>query len=235
MIRFVPSHRPAQEPILTFGGLLWRCCRTCAAGQKLRTEEVRLVTPSANDVLSLTKLLKCTFVFAGMRQRNPLFDDFSRADMNGAEGEDFEDETDGGNGATCGMFGSLLWSQADLLGSAIGTSSSSSRAGKRELTRNRESQRVDGGENKHGSEAGGQSHSIHSSNNKESKEHSLVQGLKPMRDKYLLGVLAKMSAPIAQMFPELEGYTGACNPCFLFLRNLLFSFLIILLCSRCAI
>ncbi len=162
------------------------------------------------------KIIKCTYVFTGRRHMSPLVDDFSSADINGAKGEDLEDEIDGGNnGATCGMFGSLLWSQADLLGSAIATSSSSSRAGKRELTRNRESQRGDGG-NEPGSEAGGPSHSILSSSNRESKEHSLVQGLKPMRDKYLLGVLAKMSAPIAQMFPELEGYTGACNPCFLF-------------------
>ena len=141
-----------------------------------------------------------------MRLRDPLVDDFSGTGINGAENEVFDDESNGGSGA-CGMFGSLLWSQADLLGSAVSSSysSSSSRAGKRELTRSRESQRVEGEEeNTHNS-------GNIKSNSKESKEHSLVQGLKPMRDKYLLGVLAKMSAPIAQMFPELEGYTGTCK------------------------
>ena len=160
-----------------------------------------------------------------MRLRDPLVDDFSGAGIDGAENEDFDVESDGGSGA-CGMFGSLLWSQADLLGSAVSSSysSSSSRAGKRELTRSRESQRVEGEEeNPHNSGAGESSHSSNiKSNSKESKEHSLVQGLKPMRDKYLLGVLAKMSAPIAQMFPELEGYTGTCNATPLFAHKFLF-------------
>lgn len=153
-----------------------------------------------------------THIRVGMTLRDSFVDDFSGAGIDGAEDEDFDDESNGGRGA-CGMFGSLLWSQADLLGSAVSSSysSSSSRAGKRELTRSRESQRAEGVEDDN-SGAGESSHSSNiKSNSKESKEHSLVQGLKPMRDKYLLGVLAKMSAPIAQMFPELEGYTGTCK------------------------
>jgi len=39
-------------------------------------------------------------------------------------------------------------------------------------------------------------------------EHNAIQGLKPIRDRYLLITLSKMSAPIMQMFPELEGFTG---------------------------
>jgi len=32
--------------------------------------------------------------------------------------------------------------------------------------------------------------------------------MRPIRDRYLLITLSKMSAPIMQMFPELEGFTG---------------------------
>lgn len=40
------------------------------------------------------------------------------------------------------------------------------------------------------------------------EDHYLVQGLKPFRDRYLIISLSKMTAPIMQMFPELEGFTG---------------------------
>jgi hypothetical protein len=39
-------------------------------------------------------------------------------------------------------------------------------------------------------------------------EHDAIVGMRPMRDRYLLITLSKMSAPIMQMFPELEGFTG---------------------------
>lgn len=39
-------------------------------------------------------------------------------------------------------------------------------------------------------------------------DYKLVTGLKPLRDRYLITALNRMSAPIHQMFPELEGYTG---------------------------
>ena len=37
----------------------------------------------------------------------------------------------------------------------------------------------------------------------------LVGGLKPLRDRYLAGALSRMTAPVLQMFPEMEGYTAA--------------------------
>jgi len=40
-------------------------------------------------------------------------------------------------------------------------------------------------------------------------EHDAIQGMRPIRDRYLLITLSKMSAPIMQMFPELEGFTAA--------------------------
>ena len=36
----------------------------------------------------------------------------------------------------------------------------------------------------------------------------LVAGLRPFRDRYLVGVLGRMTQPILQMFPEVDGYTG---------------------------
>jgi hypothetical protein len=40
-------------------------------------------------------------------------------------------------------------------------------------------------------------------------EGGLLSGLRPIRDRYLLGALSKMNAPILQMFPDLDGYTAA--------------------------
>ena len=39
-------------------------------------------------------------------------------------------------------------------------------------------------------------------------EGGLVGGLKPLRDRYLTGSLSRMTGPVLQMFPEMEGYTG---------------------------
>lgn len=41
------------------------------------------------------------------------------------------------------------------------------------------------------------------------QERGLLEGLRPMRDRYLIGVFSRITAPIQQMFPELEGYTSA--------------------------
>lgn len=160
--------------------------------------------------------------------RDPLVDEFV-TDVGAAEGGDFDETMEGGGGGgSCGMFGSLLWSQADLLGSSFGPTSSS-RTSNRDLTRDRGSRSLEDGDgdfnNRANSdvEAAGSSSSGSNISSKESKEHSLVQGLKPMRDKYLLAVLAKMSAPIAQMFPELEGYTG--KSCVMTVVSLFFSLL----------
>lgn len=37
---------------------------------------------------------------------------------------------------------------------------------------------------------------------------SLTSGLKPLKDSYLISSQSNLNAPIFQMFPELEGYTG---------------------------
>ena len=40
-------------------------------------------------------------------------------------------------------------------------------------------------------------------------ELALVLALAPMKERYLASCLAKITSPINQMFPELEGYTAA--------------------------
>ena len=41
-------------------------------------------------------------------------------------------------------------------------------------------------------------------------EAGLVGGLKPFRDRYLAGALSRMTGPVLQMFPEMDGYSGGC-------------------------
>jgi hypothetical protein len=205
----------------------------------------------------------------------------SDADFEDAYGTDDEDDDDddedevaaAGQGAVAGsgMFGSLAWSQEDLLGTLGGLKSSSGAAVSTSSTRcagrgaslsrrtgtsrntstgtssandrnNRSSSgrwRASGASraaasasastsaaSASDSQASQQQHRGESENSvvqaaaSQSQgqgqgqggggktDHSLVLGLKPMRDKFLLVALSRMSAPIAQMFPELEGYTG---------------------------
>jgi hypothetical protein len=40
-------------------------------------------------------------------------------------------------------------------------------------------------------------------------DHPLITGLKPFHDRYMVSVLERMNIPITQMFPELDGYTAA--------------------------
>lgn len=42
-----------------------------------------------------------------------------------------------------------------------------------------------------------------------SGEAGLLPSLVPLRDRYLLSALSRMTAPVLQMFPEVEGYTAA--------------------------
>jgi hypothetical protein len=39
--------------------------------------------------------------------------------------------------------------------------------------------------------------------------NGLIAGLKPLKDRYLASTLARMTSPVLQMFPEMEGYTSA--------------------------
>jgi hypothetical protein len=110
-------------------------------------------------------------------------------------------DTDLSEAATrpAGMFGSLLWSPNDLLASASGGRGSSRPAFPQRSHPINEAQSTDSAILGVGASE---------RNSVREKEHCLVQGLRPMRDKYLVLALQRMSAPIAQMFPELEGYTG---------------------------
>ena len=132
------------------------------------------------------------------------------------EDDGFGDESNGGDdgaeeaGGACGMFGSLMWSQNDLLGSAFGPTSSAFSVSAAQSKRDAASRSAKHRNTNSNFDSEDQSPvgDGASSVSRDPKEHSLVLGLKPMRDKYLVTALARMSAPIAQMFPELEGYTG---------------------------
>ena len=124
-----------------------------------------------------------------------------------------------GSAVALGMFGSLCWGKDDLLGTHGRHYYSPAAAAGRAGTRN---------QYQHGITAKASSLSSSSSSRKQSQtpatrygqlpgdaqpqpqaqEVGLVQGLKPLRDKFLISALSGMSAPILQMFPELEGYTG---------------------------
>ena len=114
----------------------------------------------------------------------------------------------GGGGGGGGMFGSLQWTQDDLLNS-LGAYSSKGRlpyprsAYPKERLVSGTAEAEGDSNGRLDSQSGGEQLLV-----REPKEHHLVLGLKPMRDKYLITALGRMSAPIAQMFPELEGYTG---------------------------
>jgi hypothetical protein len=123
--------------------------------------------------------------------------DFSTDALTG--GEDGADDADDTMTRPAGMFGSLLWSPQDLLAAAGG-----GRGGVRSaLTLGPRS-----GDETQSADRAGMSLRTNDHNSVQEKEHGLIQGLRPMRDKYLVLALQRMSAPIAQMFPELEGYTG---------------------------
>ena len=42
-----------------------------------------------------------------------------------------------------------------------------------------------------------------------SLEEGILPSLSPLRDRYLMAALSRMTAPVLQMFPEVEGYTAA--------------------------
>jgi hypothetical protein len=119
---------------------------------------------------------------------------FGNAELDSAQ-EVVEVSSEGGDATArgAGMFGSSLWTKEDML--ACGAASAWSWARSSAVAPKAATALAQQG-------AGGQSGEA------EPKEHSLVAGLRPMRDKYLHLAFQRMSAPIAQMFPELEGYTG---------------------------
>lgn len=118
---------------------------------------------------------------------------------------------DGSEERYSGMFGSLTWTNDDILNSSYVTKllskNKASLLMNRSVNRERSSTSVDDKKegNKKSSDEG-----IHSKDSiKLNTDHPLVTGLKPFHDRYLLSVLERMNVPITQMFPELEGYTSA--------------------------
>lgn len=117
---------------------------------------------------------------------------------------------DGSEERYSGMFGSLTWTNDDILNSSYVTKllskNKSSLLMNRSVNRERSSTSADDKKegNKKSSEEGITKDSI-----KLNTDHPLVAGLKPFHDRYLLSVLERMNVPITQMFPELEGYTSA--------------------------
>lgn len=87
--------------------------------------------------------------------------------------------------AVGGMFGSLLWGQFDLLGGVP----------KGYLSSPTDSEAWASSAVKSKSAAGA--------------DHELLEGLRPLKDRYLAYSLERMNMPILQMFPEVEGYTAA--------------------------
>ena len=113
------------------------------------------------------------------------------------------------------MFGSLQWSQNDLL-STLEMGSLSRVSARNHYNRanisNAYKDRLD--TNTHsGARRGQHTSSTTGSPSRDSAvtgmEHNLVVGLKPIKDRFLLLSLGRMTAPIMQMFPEVEGYTAA--------------------------
>lgn len=125
----------------------------------------------------------------------------------------------GGGPNSAGVFGSLGWTQNDLLGS-LGQHSTGSVLRRNKLVHLGDNSAVspclgssvamdEQQQNSHNAfyaQKQGQKQPQHDAT---SADHCLVQGLKPMRDKFLGNALTRMTAPILQMFPELEGYTAA--------------------------
>lgn len=109
------------------------------------------------------------------------------------------------------MFGSLQWSQNDLL-STLEMGSLSRVSARNHYNRanisNSYKDRLD--TNTHSGARRGQ-HTTGSPGDSvvAGMEHNLVVGLKPIKDRFLLLSLGRMTAPIMQMFPEVEGYTAA--------------------------
>ena len=110
------------------------------------------------------------------------------------------------------MFGSLQWSQNDLL-STLDMGSLSRVSARNHYNRanisNAYKERFD--TTSHSGIRRGQQHATGGLNDSavSGLEHNLVVGLKPIKDRFLLLSLARMTAPIMQMFPEVEGYTAA--------------------------
>lgn len=116
------------------------------------------------------------------------------------------------------MFGSLQWSQNDLLSTldmgSMGRISARSHYNRTNAASgNSLSQSLGRRNTSHNSSVGISSSDI--SDSTPGVEHSLVAGFKPMKDRFLLNSLNRMTAPIMQMFPEVEGYTGICFTLFI--------------------
>eukprot|EP00981_Chlorochromonas_danica_P014289 scaffold7730_cov173-Ochromonas_danica.AAC.4 len=130
--------------------------------------------------------------------------------------------------AVSGLFGSLLWGNYDLLGclpqsshSVLSYSTSSSLSTSNLYSASNESKQSNDSSRGNPSV----SNQAKTVNNKTSSfaaggggvpsggnggtDHDLLEGLRPLKDRFLAYALERMNAPILQMFPEVEGYTAA--------------------------
>ncbi len=101
------------------------------------------------------------------------------------------------------QFGSLQWSQDDLLGC-----SSSSRFGTATARKNDTRQTSGVRRAQDGSFARDTGSSDSSGGLEGVADCHLVSGFKPIRDRYLAAALKRMTVPIEQMFPDVDGYSG---------------------------
>jgi len=109
-------------------------------------------------------------------------------------------ETDATSVLTESLFGSMTWQNDSLLWS-IGHGISNSRSHTSNATNFNYS---DNDAYTHGN-------TLVSSNQDgidEVIDQTLVSMLFPFKEKYLNGVLGRLTQPISQMFPEMEGYSG---------------------------
>lgn len=110
--------------------------------------------------------------------------------------------TGSANQAAGGVFGSMGWSSQGML-SSLGMGSRRGGIFSKASFGNRSHARL-GAVGTVGKDAAGRG----GAGEGDASEQGLVAGLKPIRDRYLAGVLNRMNAPILQMFPEMEGYSG---------------------------
>lgn len=99
------------------------------------------------------------------------------------------------------MFGSLEWTQLELIQSSLPYNNRTNKSyNNHNYNHNLNNNKIIDVSN--GSDT---------NNIDNNEEIPLLLGLKPMRDTYLINVLGRMTGPVMQMFPEIEGYTGICS------------------------
>jgi hypothetical protein len=141
----------------------------------------------------------------------------SKSFRNGMENL-FGNDTDSkyNNANTDGMFGSIGWAQIDLMCS-IGTGIRSKNKKLNANNHNNNQERFNNNNNNNNNNNRNNKSlkfdrmkgNFLDNNGNNSYETGLIAGLKPLKDRYLINCLNRMSGPVLQMFPEMDGYTAA--------------------------